>query len=155
MYTHNPAIMEKSDLNFLDRINELVAINNERFKTYSRAMEKTHSPEFRSLCEQNKERTVYFNMQLIQCLVSYDQMPVNRETGLGKAYRFGILRRKRFLLQFRRVNRHACQWCDKVALSAYKQLLEDIQHLPGEISRIIRHQLMLLENDQKYSVMAL
>jgi hypothetical protein len=147
--------MQTPDLSFLHYVNELIAINNERFKTYSRAMEKTHDSTFRSLCAQNKERTVHFNMQLIRCLVSYNQLPLHTETDLGKAYHFGMVRRFRFLLRLRRVNRNACLWWDSIALRAYKHVLEDLQFIPGEIKRVILQQQSIQESDRRYSGIAL
>jgi hypothetical protein len=142
--------MQTPDPLFITQINQLIAINNERFKSYSRAMEKTQDSTFRSLCAQSKERTVYFNMQLIRCLVQYDQVPVNTDTGLGKTYRFGMTLKRGLLHRIRGVNRNACSWWDTLALKAYRQVLTDLQYIPQEIKRIILQQQSILESEQRY-----
>jgi len=142
--------MQPSDLPFIEHLNQLIAINNERFKTYARAMERTQDSNFRSLCAQNKERTVYFNMQLIKCMVQYDQLPINSDTGLGKTYHFGMTRRFKFFNRIRGVNRNACMWWDGLALKAYHKMLNDLQHIPHEIKRVILQQQSILESDQRY-----
>jgi hypothetical protein len=143
--------MQTPDVLFITQINRLIAINNERFKTYSRAMEKTHDSTFRSLCAQAKERTVYFNMQLIRCLVQHDLFPGNTDTGLGKAYHFGMIFRLGLLHRMKGVNRNACSWWDSIALKAYRQVLTDLQHIPQEIKRVILQQQSILESEQLYA----
>jgi hypothetical protein len=142
--------MQTPDPLFITQINQLIAINSERFKTYSRAMEKTHDSTFRSLCAQAKERTVYFNMQLIRCLVQYDQFPVNSDTGLGKTYHFGMNFRQGLLHHMKGVNRNACSWWDTIALKAYRSVLTDLQYIPQEIKRVILQQQSILESEQRY-----
>ena len=146
--------MQTPDPPFISQINELIAINNERFRTYSRAMEKTQDSTFRSMCAQAKERTVYFNMQLIRCLVQYNQFPVNGDTGLGKTYHFGMTFKRGVLHRIRGVNRDACRWWDGVALTAYRRVLTDLQYIPQEISRIILQQQSILESEQRYQRMS-
>jgi len=144
--------MQTPDNLFITQINRLIAINNERFRTYSRAMEKSNDSNFRSHCEQAKERTLYFNMQLIRCLVEYDQFPADSEIKLGKTHRLGmIFERDRGLLhRIRGVNRSACGWWDTIALKAYRRVLADLQHIPQEITRIILQQQSILESEQRY-----
>ena len=145
---------QTSDPIFVRHVNELIAINNERFKSYSRAMLKTHDSNFRSLCAQNKERAVYFNMQLIRFLVEHDQVPETGETGQGD-YHFGLMRRWGILPESRGVNRKACFWWDSIALKAYRKVVKDLQHLPKEIKRVLTQQQEILESDQRYLGLAL
>jgi hypothetical protein len=144
----------ETDAMLFQRVNALIAINNERFRTYARAMEKSHDSEFRSLCAQNKERTIYFNVQLIRFLAQCDLVPLTGETGLSEAIEFGWIRRKGFLHHARGVGRTACLWWDAVALKAYKRVVQDFQHIPQEIRRILVLQQSMLESDQRYAGMA-
>ena len=145
---------QPSDPIFIKHVNELIAINNERFKTYSRAMLKSHDSNFRSLCAQNKERTVYFNMQLIRFLVQNDQVPETLATGqegtpLALSHHWGIVPTPKG------VDRKACFWWDSIALKAYRRVVKDLQHIPKEIKRILLQQQEILESDQRYSGLAL
>jgi|GEM_PF-6354676 hypothetical protein len=143
-----------SDPKFFQHVNALIAINNERYKTYSHAMEKTRDSTFRSLCAQNKERTVHFNMQLIKCLVQYDQAPPDPVEG-KTAYHFDMAKRLAFLHPVRGFSRNACLWWDSVAQKAYRHIVGDIRHIPVEVKRILLLQQSILESDQKYSGIAL
>jgi len=136
-----------SDPTFIQHVNELIAINNERFKSYSRAMLKTQDDNFRSLCAQNKERTVHFNVQLIRFLVQNDQVPEILEDVYP-------LNRALFSAP-KGVNRKACFWWDTFALKAYRRMMKDLQDIPKEIKRVLQQQQSILENDQRYSGIAL
>lgn len=145
----------KADATVFEHVNALIAINNERFKTYARAMEKSRDQAFRSLCAQIKERTVYFNIQLIRFLVQYDQVPVNVETGLGKAYHFGLISRSGVLHRAKGVTHGACQWWDTIALKAYGRVVSDLRNIPREIKRILQMQQSMMERDLRYSGIAM
>ena len=142
--------MQTPDTLFIAQINRLIAINNQRFRVYSRAMEKAQDSTFRSLCAQAKERTVYFNMQLIRCLVQYDMAPISIDNGLGKTYHFGMALNSGLLRHIKGVNQYACNWWDTIALKAYRRILTDLQNIPQEISRIILQQQSILESEQRY-----
>ncbi|TDW95778.1 hypothetical protein [Dinghuibacter silviterrae] len=128
----------------VQHVSELIAINNERFKSYSRAMLKTHDSNFKSLCAQTKERTVHFNMQLIKFLVQYNQLPED--------FHFGW---KGPVPKSRGVDRKACFRWDAIALKAYRQVIKDLQNIPKEIQRILLQQQEILESDRRYSGIAL
>jgi hypothetical protein len=145
---------QPSDPIFVKHVNELIAINNERFKTYSRAMLKTHDSNFKSLCAQNKERTVYFNMQLIRLLVQNNQVPETWETG-EEGHHFALNPRWAIQPKSKGVDRKACFWWDSIALKAYRKVVKDLQHIPKEIKRILLQQQEILESDQRYSGLAL
>lgn len=145
----------KADATVFEHVNALIAINNERFRTYARAMQKSRDRAFRSLCAQIKERTVYFNMQLIRCLVQHDQVPVTGESGLGKAYYFGLIRRNGVLQGAMGVTRGACQWWDTIALKEYRKVVSDLRNIPREIKKILQAQRSMMESDQRYSGIAL
>jgi hypothetical protein len=136
------------------QVNALIAINKERFKTYARAMEKSEDSNFRSLCAQNKERTIHFNVQLIRCLAQYDVLPATGETGLSKAFNFGWIRRPGFLHHARGFSRGACRWWDAIALKAYRKAVQDLQNIPQEIRRILMLQQSMLESDNRYAGIA-
>lgn len=134
-----------SDPTFVRRVNELIAINNERFKTYARAMVKTHDSTFRSLCAQNKERAVYFNLQLIRLLVQSDLMP---EMPLPHAW-------PAHPEETGGVNRTACFWWDSFALKTYRRIIKELTYVPKDLKRVLLQQQEILENDQRYSAIAL
>lgn len=136
-----------SDPTFVVRVNELIAINNERFKSYARAMAKTHDSTFRSLCAQNKERAIHFNLQLIRLLVETDHMP---ELG-HEEFRLATP----FPEESGGVNRKVCFWWDSLALKTYQRIIRELTHIPKELKRILLQQQEILENDRRYSAIAL
>jgi hypothetical protein len=139
--------MKTSDPTFVVRVNELIAINNERFKSYARAMAKTHDSTFRSLCAQNKERAIHFNLQLIRLLVETDHMP---ELGHEEFHLAAP-----FPEENGGVNRKVCFWWDSLALKTYQRIIRELTHIPKELKRILLQQQEILENDRRYSAIAL
>jgi hypothetical protein len=129
----------------VQHVSELIAINNERFKSYARAMLKTHDSNFKSLCAQTKERSVHFNMQLIRFLAQYNDLPEDFHFGVPQSV----------LPKSRGVDRKTCYRWDTIALKAYRQVIRDLQHIPKEIRRVLLQQQEILESDRRYSGIAL
>lgn len=136
-----------SDPTFVTRVNELIAINNERFKSYARAMAKTHDSTFRSLCAQNKERAIHFNLQLIRLLVETDHMPEFGQEEFHMSLPYPE--------ETSGVNRKACFWWDSMALKTYRRIIKELTNVPKELKRVLMQQQEILENDRRYSAIAL
>jgi len=138
---------------YFEHIHQLIAINNERYRVYSKAYNKSDDPDFKSLCQQNKERTLHFNVQLIRALADCDVIPRLRpRPGLFSPSRRKLLRRwwrAGILLTALRVNRATCRWWDNVALKSYRNVLDNLQNLPKELARVLRLQESIQENDQR------
>lgn len=116
-------------------LNSLIIINNDRYEGYKTAASETKEADLKALFTKYSTQSQAFNLELKRLLPDFSDAPDHGETTIsGKLYRIWMDVKSALSTDDRKAVLASCEFGEDVALSTYRDALEE-----GEIEMEVRN----------------
>src|SRR5688572_14790537 len=125
----------------LDLVNKLVEINNDRMDGYKTAAQETEDTDLKALFNKFWEQSRKYKTELAEIVTRLGGKPTEKTSTSGKVYRAWMDIKAALTRKDRKAIVSSCEFGEDVALSGYKEALEDDDvTLSADIKMIIQRQ---------------
>jgi len=128
-----------------DVLNKLVEINHDRTEGYRRAAEETDQADIKSLFNRLAGKSSEFSSELGSRVSSLGEKPEEGTSASGKVYRAWMDVKSALTSKDRKAILSSCEFGEDVALSAYRDALED-KDLTSESRVLIERQMSVIKS---------
>ena len=134
----NKAIKKEADL-----INKLVEINHDRTEGYRKAADETEDADIKALFDKYSRQSGEFGSELTKRVSTLGEEPVKGTSASGKVYRAWMDVKSALTSKDRKAILGSCEFGEDVAVSAYRDVLEE-KELSPESRILVERQMSMI-----------
>jgi uncharacterized protein (TIGR02284 family) len=134
--------MENKNEEYVDALNKLVEINNDRVEGYERAADETEDNGLKAMFLQFCSQSRQYRSQLEILIRELGGEPVEGTTASGKLYRVWMDLKAALAGKDKKAIISSCEYGEDVAKDAYKDFFEDddTKDMPERMRSIVQNQ---------------
>lgn len=135
-------MMENKNEDYIDELNDLIEINNDRIEGYERATDETEDSQLKSMFMQFASQSRQYRAQLEILVRELGGDPREGTTASGKLYRVWMDLKAALAGKDKKAIIASCEYGEDVAKDAYKDFMEDDDNkdIPERIRQIVMNQ---------------